>query len=129
MTILIIIFKEEKMNKETIELIIAEIDKLAAKLGVASERLMPIITHQIQTGAILNILLSGILTVSLFCFCTFAKVNWDIIEDKEMEGVVGMAGLILAIMTLFSLIIGFNNLNRLLNPTYYAIERIVNMIH
>ena len=117
------------MNKETIELLIAEIDKMAVKLGVASEKLMPIIMHQVQTGAVINIIVAGILIVSLFCFCYYAKTRWDIVEDNEIEGIVGMAGIILSAITLFSVIAGINSLNKLINPTYYALERIINLIH
>lgn len=130
------------MNTNTVEIITEFGDKLdqylgvlAEKAGVASDHFWPLFVKQQTIEAISSLLMFGIFAIVAFvlikigtnAFARFSVNNND--GDETLGGVTCASGIILTLfITIHLLFTGPKVIGKLLNPEYYAVQSLVQMV-
>lgn len=110
--------------------------ELATRLGTTAEHLYGVLVKQagVEVAIVaVGFLLWGLVTFGAWKLLSYARKNWEEIEDRDNEpfwavgGCIG--GIVYAVFTLCLWIDGILNLpTLLLNPEYYAIHKIMSAI-
>jgi hypothetical protein len=103
------------MNQELLQ----RLDALAAKLGVASEKIWDVLVYQGHVAGIVGAVVAGISVIGFYATYKLAKKY-----DGYDEGPIIFAVVVVCISILL-LIIGIYNALYLLNPEYYAVEKLL----
>ena len=103
------------------------INKLAEKLGVASEYVFELLVKQKQIEGIINVPFSGLMFIAGVLFIIFLLRENDLdiaemIEDYTASSIVAIA---LTVIGGISLVL---SVLQIMNPEYYAIRDIVDML-
>jgi hypothetical protein len=122
------------MDKESTELILQHLDKLAEKLGVGVGKIWPWFVRQVYIDSIQSTFLM-LISISLFIGCTvFMCKHWKETESKysiysahhEAPWIISLVffGIITLICTIAFFSFGFN----FLNPEYHAFKNIISIV-
>jgi hypothetical protein len=112
------------------------IEVLAQKLGVAAEHLYGVLVRQAKVEGIIGLILYGVLIPALL-FVSYKVVSmaikkWDDIYEADLEMPTILGIIFLLAITVIITICGFmdipGDIGRLINPEYYAIKELLDVI-
>jgi len=112
--------------------ILARIDVLASKLGVAAEHLWEIMVRQATIEGVIELLVLGVLFMALVVFFRifFEKKLFDYVEDAPTPaGIAVVVSLFIAAVMIIVVAVSFCSLadivTKIFNPEYWAYQSLL----
>ena len=107
------------------------IEQLAAQIGVGVDHFWPLFVKQQMIDGWINLLTPIILILVSSVYLVLTRNKWEdkTKDDISWQGVGGIIiGFVLAISIVFSFVHGTTAVKQIINPEYYAIKEITEMI-
>lgn len=120
------------MNQNWSEQIMSVVNQLAEKLGVATEKLYPMLLKQLKYNCVMDIIFI-ILSIGIIVYTAymFKKVIKNIKESHDDTGwiLIGVLFVILDISSVITLISCITELIQIkMNPDYYVFDMIMRLV-
>jgi hypothetical protein len=119
------------MSQDIPQEILARVDLLTAKLGVASEHIWTIWTSVAWTYSFTTLVFLILLLVTMIIF--YKNIKIVIVPDAtdvDSQAVISLVSGIIAIMLLFIVLVRFpDSVRYLANPESYALDQLACLIH
>ncbi|MBU2177603.1 MAG: hypothetical protein KJ556_21130 [Gammaproteobacteria bacterium] len=121
------------MDKESTQLILDNIDKIAAKLGTTVEHVWPWFVRQQYIDAFYYLFISVVVWGALFVGLRFCLKHWNSksgysIYGNDHEDLWWAVIIITAVIAAILLIIGIFEFADILNPEFHALKDIIKSV-
>ena len=102
--------------------ILQRLDALAAQLGVAGEYLWEVLVYQAKLSGVTNLILTPFMVMAAYVGWRLAKFGT---EDDDFFMLMPLGGIVCIIGVVMAPILLTTGIKELLNPEYYALQKIL----